>query len=88
MTLTLDITNDLMRRTEQRLGENVRIHRETLGWSQRELSEHIKHLGYPMERKTLGKLENAARATSLGEIALLASIFGCTVFELIGKEGD
>lgn len=68
---------------DARLAENVREHRQRLGWSQGELARRMSDLGWPWHQQTTRRVEDGGRKVSAGEAAALARILGTTVARLM-----
>lgn len=74
---------ELNAKAEQDFGRNVQRLRKFRGWSQEDLAARMAAHGYPMHQVTVGKIENANRPTSVGEVAALALIFGVEPRDLL-----
>lgn len=69
------------------LGQNIRIYRERLGWSQEELA---KRLGYK-DRSTIAKIESNVNDITQSKIVAIAEVLQTTPAALMGwsaPEGD
>ena len=66
-------------KSEVKIGNNIRIRRESLGMSQQELAEGI---GYK-NRSTIGKIEKGERKITVDMISKIAAVLKTTSAELI-----
>lgn len=84
-----NVGNNEARRVEQLFGARVKALRQARGLTQEQLGERMTNAGYPMHQTTVAKLESAGRPTSVGEVAVLATLFGVPISSLFGiTEGD
>lgn len=72
--------------SEQAFGLRVRELRLALGMTQAELAERMSSLGYGMSQTMVAKMERGARPTSVGELAVLGSIFSVGPADLLSGE--
>lgn len=72
---------------EVAVGARVRMLRELRGWSQAQLADRLRSMGFDMHQTTVAKLEGANRPIRVNELAALAVIFDSTVHELLRVEG-
>lgn len=61
------------RETAERIGKAVAARRKELGMTAQQLSERCRHLGAPIHRSTITKIENGRPRFDLGELIILAS---------------
>lgn len=72
--------------SERAFGVRVRELRSALGMTQAELAGRMTSLGYGMSQTMVAKLERGARPTSIGELAVLGSIFGVPPADLLSGD--
>jgi len=60
------------RDTAKRIGEAIAARRKTLGITAQQLAERCKHLGVPIHRTTITKIENGRPRFDVGELLVLA----------------
>jgi transcriptional regulator with XRE-family HTH domain len=68
----------LAQRRRERLGDNVRRHRQALGWTQDELAHHAG-----VDRKSINRIEKAAYSPSIDRLFLVADALGVTGSQLL-----
>ncbi len=78
------VANDL----EKNFGARVKRLRQIEGWTQEELARRMTDAGYPMHQTTVTKLENGTRPTTVGEVGVLAAMFGVGLTELFGTDDE
>jgi transcriptional regulator with XRE-family HTH domain len=64
----------------QRIGRNVQRRREARGWSQQQLADRIQ-----VERPYVSMIEAGVRSVSLEVLAKLATVFQCSMGEVLGE---
>lgn len=70
----------LAQRRRERLGENVRRLRLSLGWTQDELADQAG-----VDRKSINRLENAAYSPSVDRLFLVADALGVRGSDLLDE---
>lgn len=69
---------------EVTFAEQVKIERESIGWSQEDLAERMRQGGLPrVNQVTISRIENGLRSVRLIEAQVLASIFKSTITRMI-----
>lgn len=58
---------------------NIRMHRESHGWSQADLAQRMATLGWKYHPQTVHRIESGQRKVTIGEAEALARIFSTTV---------
>ena len=61
---------------ERTFGEKVRQWRQARNWSQEDLAEQLRELGFDMHQTTVAKLEKGSRPLRVAEAAAISTIFG------------
>lgn len=69
------------------IGERIKIRRELLKLSQKELSDSLAKCGLNLSRETISKVESGSRATNALEMKVIADVLGLTSEELM-KENE
>lgn len=70
------------------IGERIRIKRESLKLSQKELAFSLEKIGFNLSRETISKIENGSRATNAIEIKAIGEILGITTEELVQENEE
>jgi len=60
-------------------GRQLRMLRQGRGWTQQEVANRMRKLGYSWQQSTIGKIEAAQRPLRLNELADLAATLGVSV---------
>ena len=60
-------------------GRQLRVLRQGRGWTQQEVANRMRKLGYSWQQSTIGKIEAAQRPLRLNELADLAATLGVPV---------
>jgi transcriptional regulator with XRE-family HTH domain len=71
----------LAQRRRERLGENVRRVRLSLGWTQDELAHQAG-----VDRKSINRVENAAYSPSVDRLFLISDALGVRGSDLLGDD--
>lgn len=61
---------------ERAFGEKVRQWRQARNWSQEDLAEELRLIGFEMHQTTVAKLEKGLRPLRVAEAAAIAAVFG------------
>jgi transcriptional regulator with XRE-family HTH domain len=64
-------------------GGQLRLLRQGRGWSQQEVADRMRNMGYTWQQSTIGKIEAAQRPLRLNELADLAALFGVPVTDFV-----
>jgi transcriptional regulator with XRE-family HTH domain len=70
------------------IGENVKHHREDVGWTQTQLAAAMTRVGFDWKRITVAEVERGSRRVSLEEFLGLGSIFGEPAVSLMWVHSD
>lgn len=70
------------------IGERVRVKRESLKVSQKELAASLEKVGINLSRETISKIENGNRATNAIELKAIGEILGLTTEELVQENEE
>lgn len=70
------------------IGERVRVKRESLKVSQKELAASLEKVGINLSRETISKIENGSRATNAIELKAIGEILGLTTEELVQENEE
>ncbi len=68
---------------EQLAGRQVRLLRQSMGWSQLDVAEKMRPFGYEWSQATVTRLEAATRPIRLNELADLAVLFGIPLSQFL-----
>jgi transcriptional regulator with XRE-family HTH domain len=70
------------------IGERIKVKRESLELSQKELSDSLSKIGFNLSRETISKIESGSRATNALEIKALGEVLNITTEELMQENEE
>ena len=70
------------------IGERIRLKRESLRMSQKDLSDTLVKSGLNISRETISKIENGSRATNALELKAIGEILSITSEELMQENEE
>lgn len=70
------------------IGERIKVRRESIKLSQKELSELLTKAGLNLSRETISKIESGSRATNALEIKAIAEVLNITTEELMQEDEE
>ena len=70
------------------IGERIKIRRELLKLSQKELSDSLVKRGLNLSRETISKIESGSRATNALEMKVIVDVLNLTTEELMKENQE